>query len=654
MPQARRGSPPSDHAAAGVARRRARRHRLRAVRDRLLPALVPAGADRRHRPRRREPERPSARSASRRRAATSWTATRRALVRTKKAAVVQLVPSTLPEAGAQGRPTTTARRWPRPRPSGSRYERQLRRARPPAQGRRAQDDQGRARERARLKKLGATARKVAIPPIPADEPELAELYRRIGETIDIRPKTIHERVIRSIADTPYSNVTVRTDVPLAQFNYMRERPEYFEGVVVDQALPARVPRGQARRAAVRHGLRDQQPSRSDRAQAQGRRAGHADRAERPRVPATTSTCAARTARRASSSTRSAPATSERRLVGDRAQAGPAAAADDRHATCRRRASGRSRRRSRTPSTRRAPARSWPWTRATARSSRWARRRRSTRAVRQAVHAAARYEYLTSDATDAPLLNRATESGVSVGVHVQAGRRRMAALEEGLITPSRKIDDPGHWEYGGRDYQNAKEAVFGTSTSARRSRRSPRTSSSSSSARRPTTRAASSSAGPSGSATAARRASTCRARSPASCPDRKWREAGFAEYREVRREGRRARADDRRRCSSAAASSARGPAATTSTSRSARATCRPRRCRWPSPTPRSRTAARSCARTSARRSRTATASRCRSSAPRPRRKVKIAARDRDAVLDGLRARRPGRGRHVRGRVRRAGR
>ena len=52
--------------------------------------------------------------------------------------------------------------------------------------------------------------------------------------------------------------------------------------------------------------------------------------------------------------------------------------------------------------------------------------------------------------------------------------------------------------------------------------------------------------------------------------------------------------------------ARGARATTSTSPSARATCRPRRCRWPSPTRRSPTAARSCARTSAARSRTARA------------------------------------------------
>ena len=34
----------------------------------------------------------------------------------------------------------------------------------------------------------------------------------MGEVLDIRPSTIHERVIRGIADTPFSNVTIRTDV----------------------------------------------------------------------------------------------------------------------------------------------------------------------------------------------------------------------------------------------------------------------------------------------------------------------------------------------------------------------------------------------------------------------------------------------------------
>jgi penicillin-binding protein 2 len=72
----------------------------------------------------------------------------------------------------------------------------------------------------------------------------------------------------------------------------------------------------------------------------------------------------------------------------------------------------------------------------------------------------RYDYLTSDSTDAPLLNRATESGypsASTFKPITA----MAALEEGLITPTRKVNDPGHWEYGGQKYQNAQKAVFGS-------------------------------------------------------------------------------------------------------------------------------------------------------------------------------------------------
>ena len=89
-----------------------------------------------------------------------------------------------------------------------------------------------------------------------EETELIALYQRIGEVLQISPKTIHKRVIRGIADAPYSNVTIRTDVPRAQFNYMREQPEYFPGVVVDEALPAPLSERRARGAAVRARLRD--------------------------------------------------------------------------------------------------------------------------------------------------------------------------------------------------------------------------------------------------------------------------------------------------------------------------------------------------------------------------------------------------------------
>ena len=76
------------------------------------------------------------------------------------------------------------------------------------------------------------------------------------------------------------------------------------------------------------------------------------------------------------------------------------------------------------------------------------------------------------------------------------------------------------------------------------------------------------------------------------------------------------------------------AATTSTSPSARATCRRRRCSSRSPTARSPTTARSSARTSASASRTATASRSTSLATDPRRHIKLDPADRQTVLDGL--------------------
>ena len=53
MIQLARGPPPADQPAARAARRHARRDRARAVRDRLLPPVVPAGALRRPVPRRR-------------------------------------------------------------------------------------------------------------------------------------------------------------------------------------------------------------------------------------------------------------------------------------------------------------------------------------------------------------------------------------------------------------------------------------------------------------------------------------------------------------------------------------------------------------------------------------------------------------------------
>ena len=248
------------------------------------------------------------------------------LVRSKRAAVVQLVPSRLPQsvrdqadeyrqalAAAEGARLLAADRL-------RAFERQLR-------------DDGRAStreeksERRRLRREAARARPVTIPPPPPEEAELLRLYRRMGEVINVRPSTIHERVITGIADAPYSNVTIKTDVPPAQFNYMRERPEYYPGVEVTKRFLRLYPHGEL--AAQLFGtvseITDKQLDMDDYA---GSRAGHADRPERPRaalrqVPARRRRLLARRRRRHGQPRRAAP------RLGQRSQAGAAAEADAR-------------------------------------------------------------------------------------------------------------------------------------------------------------------------------------------------------------------------------------------------------------------------------------------------------------------------------------
>jgi penicillin-binding protein 2 len=52
--------------------------------------------------------------------------------------------------------------------------------------------------------------------------------------IDMRPRTIHERVVEGVAELLYSNVTVKAAVDRAAFNYIRERKEKFPGVEVEK------------------------------------------------------------------------------------------------------------------------------------------------------------------------------------------------------------------------------------------------------------------------------------------------------------------------------------------------------------------------------------------------------------------------------------
>jgi penicillin-binding protein 2 len=381
----------------------------------------------------------------------------RPLVRTKEAAVVQLVPSTLPEQVLKDaddyRKALAAAENERRRHEQQRdaLSRQLK-----DDGRKSTKDE--LRELSRLRKLARAARKVEIPPIPSDEPELATLYRRIGDTIDIRPKTIHERVIRSIADTPYSNVTVRTDVPLAEFNYMRERPEYFPGVVVTQRYQREYPEKQL--AAQLFGTvseisTEQMGLRKYKDVAQGTRIGQSgleytyDKYLRGTDGYTRLVVDANGKRDDERKVSVVDPKQGQRLrltidsdlqkVGEEAlakaiqsseyqtRAGAFVAMDPRNGEILAMGS--------------APSFDANW---------------FAKPFTQK-----RYEYLTSDSTDAPLLNRATESAYPTASTFKPVTA-MAMLDEGLITPTRRIDDPtGKWEYGGRTYQNAQQAVFGS-------------------------------------------------------------------------------------------------------------------------------------------------------------------------------------------------
>ena len=155
------------------------------------------------------------------------------LVKTRAAPVVQILPNTVPEAeldaaeryrkllaASEGRRLAAAHAL-------RELERRLR-----ADGRRS--TRAERSERRDLRARARRADRVSVGPIPAGAPALRALYRRLGEVLGIEPATIHRRVIQGIADQPSANVTIKTDVPAAAFNYLLEHREEFPGVVVEK------------------------------------------------------------------------------------------------------------------------------------------------------------------------------------------------------------------------------------------------------------------------------------------------------------------------------------------------------------------------------------------------------------------------------------
>jgi penicillin-binding protein 2 len=162
------------------------------------------------------------------------------LVRTRVAPVVQVVPSQLPPAVIEladgyrkARSAAEAARL-RARSQLRSFERELtENGRKPTRAER--------HERRRLAKAARQAQPVSVPPLPSSARRVRGLYRRLGRVIGVSPQTIHRRVIEGVAETPYSNVTIKTDVDRPAFNYLRERKEQFPGISVEKLFLRQYP-----------------------------------------------------------------------------------------------------------------------------------------------------------------------------------------------------------------------------------------------------------------------------------------------------------------------------------------------------------------------------------------------------------------------------
>ena len=343
------------------------------------------------------------------------------LVTTKVAAVVQIVPNVAAGERARRRPTTTARRWP------WREGARLTARRPAATRSSASCDDDGAQGRPRPRSASCTccaarrapATPVPIPALPPPRTKLAKVYRRLGardRTSRRRPST-SARCIRGIADAPYSNVTIqhrRRRAPSS--TTCASTPELFPGVVVEKRFLRKYPHDELGRPAVRHG-RPRSPS----ARAQAERSTRASPRARGSARAgsrraTTGTCAARdgytrvvvnalgSARRPGAHGRAS-----------RARAGRAAQADARLRPARRRATTRSRAAIAAVAVRRQGRRlRGDGPDATASILAMGSQPGFDANIFAKPFSQKTYDYLTSDATGAPLLDRATESGYPTG------------------------------------------------------------------------------------------------------------------------------------------------------------------------------------------------------------------------------------------------
>jgi penicillin-binding protein 2 len=382
------------------------------------------------------------------------------LVRTKKAAVVQMLPNDLPDSvktQADDYREALAKAAGEAQQADARYK---------AYRAQLDDEPGKSTKAEKqtlneLKKL-RTPRTVPVPQLPPTEEALSKVYKRISRVLgDVTPRTIHKRVIRSLADAAYSNVTIKTDVGTAEFNYIKEHEEQFPGVVVEKRFLRLYPKGDE--AAQLFGTvseisEDQRKSglKKYAGIAQGTRIGQSglearyDKYLRGRDGYTNVVVNAMGTRddQRKASVREYVQGQRLKLTIDSSlekagdQALKQAIANSKY-----------------PATAGAYVAMDPTNGAILAMG-------SQPSFDANVFARPfserTYRDLVSDRTSAPLLDRATESAYPTG-SVFKPVTALAALETGLITPKERYNDTGEFEYGDppQHYQNAKKAVNGS-------------------------------------------------------------------------------------------------------------------------------------------------------------------------------------------------
>jgi penicillin-binding protein 2 len=380
----------------------------------------------------------------------------RTLVRTRVAPVVQVVPSQLPESVLE---LADGYRQSRAKVEGER----LRAASRLRSLDRELNEDGRRttrperRERRRLARAARKAAPVSIPALPDAATDVRALYRRLGRVIDVSPRTIHRRVVEGVAETPYSNVTIKTDVAKAAFNYLRERKERFPGIAVEKLYLRSYPHDEL--AAQLFGtLREISPKelkeRRYRGVASGTRIGASGieyaydsylRGRDGYTKVVINALGNRDERRQTSRVepkqgnqlklsldldlqRTANNALRRAIAAaaiNGAKAGAFVAMDPRNGEV-------------------LALGSYPSFDANVFAKPLSQRK---------------YDELNSEARGAPLFNRAIAATYPTGSTFKIVTA-MAALEEGLITPSSTIVDSGVFKLGDREFKNAKDAVYG--------------------------------------------------------------------------------------------------------------------------------------------------------------------------------------------------